>query len=252
MEGGNRVVSIRQKLVAATQAAKITNGKNNAKKYIVVHETDNTSVGADADAHARLQINGNSRNASWHWQVDDQEAIQSFEHYWECWGAGTYIGNTQGIQVEICVNSDGDYNKAVKNAASLIAKIMKDENIAIDNVVQHHYFSGKNCPRNMRTGKISWTNFLQMVTSIDTPKPDKPPNELSKYRIITGTYSTRSAAMSVLDIMRKRFGWVAYVEQEESKYRVKTGTFTGITAAKSAENKIKAAKLAQLTYIIDA
>ncbi len=66
------MVSIRQKLVAATQAAKITNGKNNAKKYIVVHETDNTSVGADADAHARLQINGNSRNASWHWQVDDQ------------------------------------------------------------------------------------------------------------------------------------------------------------------------------------
>jgi len=34
----------------------MTNGKNNLKKYIVVHETDNTNIGADADAHARLQI----------------------------------------------------------------------------------------------------------------------------------------------------------------------------------------------------
>lgn len=246
------MVSIRQKLVSASQAAKITNGKNNAKKYIVVHETDNTSAGADADAHARLQINGNSRDASWHWQVDDHEAIQSFEHYWECWGAGTYQGNAQGIQVEICVNSDGDFKKAVENAASLIAKILKDENIAIQNVVQHHYFSGKNCPRNIRAGKITWANFLQMITSIETPKPEKPPTESLKYRIVTGTYSTRNAALSVLDIMQKRFGWVAYIEQEGTKYRVKTGTFTGLTAAKSADNKIKTAKLAQVTYIIEA
>ncbi|QQP14783.1 N-acetylmuramoyl-L-alanine amidase [Lysinibacillus agricola] len=147
------MVTIRQKLVTASQAVKITNGKNNAKKYIVVHETDNTNIGADADAHARLQVNGNSRQASWHWQVDDKEAVQSFEHYWECWGAGTYIGNKQGIQVEICVNSDGNYLKAVQNAASLIAKIIKDENIALQNIVQHNYFSGKNCPRNIRAGK---------------------------------------------------------------------------------------------------
>ena len=53
----------------------MTNGKNNFKKYIVVHETDNKYIGADADAH--LQINGNSRKASWHWQVDDQEAVQT-------------------------------------------------------------------------------------------------------------------------------------------------------------------------------
>ncbi|MFJ7647064.1 N-acetylmuramoyl-L-alanine amidase [Lysinibacillus sp. NPDC097279] len=246
------MVSIRQKLVPANQAAKITNGKNNAKKYIVVHETDNTSVGADADAHARLQFNGNSRAASWHWQVDDHEAVQSFEHYWECWGAGTYIGNTQGIQVEICVNSDGDFNKAVENAAALIAKIMKDEHISIQNVVQHHYFSGKNCPRNIRAGKVSWTNFLKMITTIETPQPEKPPTESMKYRIITGTYSTRNAAVSVVDVMKKRFGWVAYIEQDGAHYRVKTGTFTGLTAAKSAELKIKTAKLAQVTYIVEA
>lgn len=136
-------MNIRQKLVSATQAAKITNGKNNAKKYVVVHETDNTRKGADADAHARLQINGNSREASWHWQVDDKEAVQSFEHFWACWAAGTFTGNNEGIHVEICVNSDGNYTNALQNAASLVAKIMKDENIPISKVVQHNYFSGK-------------------------------------------------------------------------------------------------------------
>ncbi|EON70281.1 N-acetylmuramoyl-L-alanine amidase family protein [Lysinibacillus sphaericus] len=246
------MVTIRQKLVSASQAAKITNGKNNAKKYIVVHETDNTSVGADADAHARLQVNGNSRDASWHWQVDDKEAVQSFAHYWQCWGAGTYIGNNQGIQIEICVNSDGNYKKAVENAASLIAKIIKDENISIDNIVQHHYFSGKNCPRNMRAGKISWSNFLKMIADADTQQPENPSTEPLKYRLLTGTYSTRKAAQSVLEVMQNRFGWVAYIEQDGAKYRVKTGTFTGLNAAQHAENKIKTTKLAQVTYIVPA
>ena len=227
----------------------MTNGKNNLKKYIVVHETDNTSIGADADAHARLQINGNSRQASWHWQVDDQEAVQSYEHFWECWGAGTYIGNNQGIQVEICVNSDGDYTKAVQNAATLIAKIIKDENIAIENIVQHHYFSGKNCPRNMRAGKVPWSQFIEMIKKAGNTQ--NPPVETLKYRILTGTYNTFQAAESAAKVMKITFGWLVYIEQDSTKYRIKTGTFTGMNAAKNAENKIKMAKLAQVTYIKD-
>lgn len=118
------MVVIRKKLVADAQAAKVTYGKGNAKKYSVVHETDNDRSGADA--HARLQYNGNSRDASWHLTVDDKEAVQSFENTWKCWAAGNSTGNNQGIQVEICVNSDGNYTKAIQNAAELVAKIMKD------------------------------------------------------------------------------------------------------------------------------
>jgi len=44
----------------------------------------------------------------------------------------------------------------MQNAAELVAKLMKDEGIPISNVVQHNYFSGKNCPRNMQESKISW------------------------------------------------------------------------------------------------
>lgn len=247
------MVTIRKKLVPEAQAAKVTNGKGNTKKYIVVHETDNTRSGADADAHARLQANGNSRAASWQWTVDEKEAVQSFEHTWKCWAAGTTTGNNQGIHVEICVNADGNYRKAVQNAAELVAKIMKEEGIPIRNVVQHNYFSGKNCPRNIRTGKISWTQFLAMVkASSGTVQQPKPKTDKNKYRVLTGTYSTLQAAENVLDVLKHRFGWVAYIERSGTKWRVKTGTFTGATAAQEAVNKIKKAKLAQVANIIAA
>lgn len=245
------MVIIRQKLLPARQAANVTNGQNNTRKYIVVHETDNTNVGADADAHARMQINGNVREASWHWQVDESEAVQSFEHYWACWAAGTPSGNNEGIHVEICVNSDGDFNVALQNAASLIAKIIKDEKITIENVVQHNYFSGKNCPRYIRAGKVSWTTFLQMVSNASPIQPDNTAQDSKKYRIITGFYRDQSEAEKVVEVMRNRFGWIAYVEQDKTGFRIKTGTFTGIVATQNAVNKIKNAGLAQVTYVVE-
>ena len=245
--------TIRKKLIPESVAAKVTYGKSNKKKYIVVHETDNERTGADADAHARLQFNGNSRSASWHWTVDDKEAVQSLEHIWSCWAAGSDKGNKEGIQVEICVNSDGNYLKAIQNTAELVAKIMKEENITIQNVVQHNYFSGKNCPRNMRVGKVSWTQFITMVKAASgNIQQPKPITDTNKYRILTGTYSTIQAAENVLDVLKYRFGWLAYIEQDNKQWRIKTGTFTGMTAAQSAAEKIKVAKLAQVANPIPA
>jgi len=86
-------------------------------------------VGANAQTHANLQSRGFS--ASWHWQVDDKEAIQSFDHTWRLFhaGDGRGKGNMESIGIESCINSDGDYVQAVKNTAKLVAKIMKDEGI---------------------------------------------------------------------------------------------------------------------------
>ncbi|MGE7672898.1 peptidoglycan recognition protein family protein [Lysinibacillus sp. NPDC094403] len=181
------------------------------RESLEFYETDNTRSGADADAHARLQYNGNSRNASWHYTVDDKEAEQSFEHAWRCWAAGSTTGNNQGIQVEVCVNSDGNYQKAMQNTAELVAKIMKDENIPIQNVVQHNHFSGKNCSRNMRDGKVSCSQFITMVKNAsDNAQQQKPIIDNNKYRVLTGTYATRQAAENTVDVLKHRFGWVAY------------------------------------------
>lgn len=135
----------------------------NGRKFITIHETANTDKGADAQSHANLQSNGNNRQASWHWTVDDTQAIQSFPHTVRCWhaGDGEGDGNFNSIAIEICVNSDGDFKKAVQNAIELVEKIMADEGISTGNVVQHNHWSGKDCPHYLRDGErgITWDDF---------------------------------------------------------------------------------------------
>lgn len=157
-----------------------TSGKGNKRRFITVHETGNVNKGADAAAHAKLQARGNSR-ASWHYQVDDKEAVLSFTHEYRCWhaGDGAGKGNFESIAVEICVNADGDFEQALRNAAALINQIMVEENIPLANVVQHNKWSGKNCPTNLRKKK-NWKRFLEMVKRPDMtselaqPKPVEP------------------------------------------------------------------------------
>ena len=184
------MVTTKRQLVSGS--ARLVNRGTNGRKYITVHDTGNTSRGANARAHARLQANGNSRAASWHWQVDDTEAIQSYLHTARCWhaGDGAGDGNNNSIGMEICINSDGNFKKAVQNAAELVAKIMRDEKIPLSRVVQHNNWSGKNCPRQIRNGRdgITWAVFLNMVadayaeltggaTSKPTPPQPKPGNK---------------------------------------------------------------------------
>src|SRR5690625_1037582 len=149
-----------------------TYGHGNKKRYITIHETANTSRGANAQAHANLQSRGFS--SSFHWQVDDTQALQSYEHSVRCChaGDGRRGRNTESVAIGICVNSDGDFRKAVENAAKLARKIMKDEGISIMNVVQHNAWSAKDCPTFLRRGSkgILWSDFLAMVKGGDASK----------------------------------------------------------------------------------
>jgi N-acetylmuramoyl-L-alanine amidase len=159
------MVEIKQRWIP-TSNKNVRPGIKRKPTYITIHETDNTSVGANAVAHARLQASGNSRQASWHYQVDDKEIWQSVPDDEVAWhaGDGQGPGNMKSIGVEICVNRDGNYEQAKQNAAWLVRQLMKKHNIQINNVVQHHHWSGKNCPRIMRE-QNGWSAFLQMVQS---------------------------------------------------------------------------------------
>lgn len=156
------MVTVKKQLV--TNSANIGKSRN-SKRSIAIHETANLTAGANAQAHANLQSRGNARNASWHYQVDDKHAIQSFTHDTVCFHAGTAAGNASSIGIEICVNSDGDFRKAVANAAELTALVMKAEGIPLSEVKQHNAFSGKNCPTFLRNGSrgVTWADFLRMV-----------------------------------------------------------------------------------------
>lgn len=164
-------ITIKKQLV--TNLSK-TYGKRNQQKYIVIHQTGNTSKGADAQAHANLQSNGNLRSSSWHITVDDKEAIQSYDYDVSCWHAGDGYGdgNLHGIAVEICINSDGDYVKAILNAVDVVKQLQKKFNIPTSRVKQHAHFSGKNCPSQIRSNVkgISWDDFIKKVNGVDEPK----------------------------------------------------------------------------------
>lgn len=156
------MIPIKQQLVSNRSK---TYGNSNPCNYITIHETANYNKGAGAQVHANLQSNGFT--ASWHYQVDDKAIIQSYPDTSQCWHAGDNRGpgNMQSIGIEICVNPDSDFKKAVANAADLVRYIMKKHNIPIGNVVQHNQWSGKNCPSNLRNGSkgIDWNGFINLV-----------------------------------------------------------------------------------------
>ncbi|MED3600969.1 N-acetylmuramoyl-L-alanine amidase [Bacillus subtilis] len=118
--------------------------------YITVHNTSNTAKGADAASHARYVKNPETAT-SWHFTVDDEKIYQHLplnENGWHA-GDGNGTGNRKSIGIEICENSDGDFEKAVSNAQWLIKKLMKEQGISFANVVPHKHWSGKECPRKL-------------------------------------------------------------------------------------------------------
>ena len=160
-------MKIRQQLVASRAK---TWGEGSARTSITVHETANTSRGANAAAHANLQSRGNVRQASWHYQVDDKEIVQSFPDTVKCWHAGSSTGAANSIAIEVCVNSDGDYDKALANAAWLVAHLREKYGLGRKDVKQHHDWTGKNCPTKLRASG-RWSEFRKAT---DPQEDDMP------------------------------------------------------------------------------
>lgn len=173
--------------------------RNSVIKYIVIHDTQNTSKGADADAHFKYFNSGN-RNSSADFFVDDKKILQvnDYTNYytWQVGdGKGKYgITNQNSVGVEICVNSDGDYNKAVENAVELVKYLMKELNIPEERVVRHYDASRKNCPASM--GGDGWAKWKELKKKlmecdegfIDTKGhfAEKEIDELHKMGIVNG------------------------------------------------------------------
>lgn len=144
-------------------------GTKRDPRSITIHETDNTNVRANALAHAKLQYYGNARQASWQYQTDDEpEVYRSIpdDEVAYAAGDGKGPGNSYSIHIEMCVNQDGNYLKTVSNTVELVRYLLdKHPTITHIDVVQHHKWSGKNCPRYLRSGAngIDWNGFLKLV-----------------------------------------------------------------------------------------
>lgn len=199
-------------------------------KAITVHQTGNTSVGADAQAHAGyLRNNSNDSATSWHYTVDEQGAIQSFRDDRVTWHSGNKIGNETSVSMELCIDGDsaGDkimgesnYKKTILNAQKLIAILMIQHNLKIGNVKEHYDWNGKDCPSQIRSGLygITWDKFkagvvdeYNKLTKALQPEPTQTKAPEGKlYRVALGAYSIReNAEATVADAKEK--GFEAYI-----------------------------------------
>lgn len=168
------MVPIRQHLVNANNYANKC-PYSMTPMYITVHNTAN-------DAPAWNEINymiNNAQEVSYHYAVDDKEAVQGVPENRNTWNAGdgSGNGNMRSIAIEICYSlSGGDrFIQAEKNGAQLVAYLLKKYGWGIERVKKHQDWNGKYCPH--RTLDMGWTRFLNMVKSYmgDTSTPSTKP-----------------------------------------------------------------------------
>ena len=176
-------LNLRQMLVPKGEAGRRVEFPLRAQ-YITIHSTQNP--GATALQHATGMRNGAFRGRSkwnrtgyltWHFTVDDVQAIQSLplniqgEH-----ADHDGPGNKTSIGIEICeFGSKARQAAAIERAARLTAQVMREKRIPINRVVPHYHWpqvhfgnNRKNCPiillDNGRPGP-RWDAFLKKVRS---------------------------------------------------------------------------------------
>lgn len=131
-------------------------------KGITVHNTANDASAKNEVAYAT----SNRNEVSYHIAVDDVEAIQWIpfnRNAWHAGDGGSGFGNRQTIGIEICYSRSGGerFTKAEKNAAEVVAQLLKQFGWGFDKVYTHQKHSGKYCPH--RTLDLGWARFMELV-----------------------------------------------------------------------------------------
>lgn len=71
-------------------------------------------------------------------------------------------GNNNSIGIESCINEGTDIYYTWQKTAKLVANLLINNSLSFDDVKQHHYFSGKNCPQTIRMNGM-WDHFMDLV-----------------------------------------------------------------------------------------
>jgi len=173
--------------------------------FITIHETGNTSRGSGARNHANYLKGNTAANlpVSWHYTTDDSVTYQHLPENEDGFHAadGGGNGNRQSIGIEMCVNTDGNFQRAIDRTAELTADICRRRNIPIENIRQHQQWSGKNCPQNIRAGRPhTWAVFIDKVRAHlgQAPATTNPPTPATTPQ----TAHTTPAAFNVGDIVQ--------------------------------------------------
>lgn len=203
------MVKIVQKLVSSNKYS-IKCPYEMIPEYITVHNTAN-----DASAENEITyMNNNNYETSYHFAVDDIQAVQGLPLDRNGWhaGDGNGTGNRKSIGVEICYSKSGGskFEKAEKNAVELIVQLLKERGWGIDRVKKHQDWSNKYCPH--RTLDLGWDRFIKMIeTELDgNEKPAK--NDVNVY------YRVKT----------QKHGWLSEVKNLEDYAGWQNSPITGV------------------------
>lgn len=174
------VVGTRSDIMLNIQEMLLTNHNRPKKKLqklkgVAIHYTANYSKGANAIAN-RNYFNTTNRAASSHYIVDDKAMIRCVPDDEVAYHVGAnkytsigeivrekpYSPNFFLIGIEMCVNSDGDFNKMYRNTVDLVVNLLKKYNLTVDNLYRHYDITEKQCPLFMLESK-EWNKFKEEV-----------------------------------------------------------------------------------------
>ena len=146
----------------------------NTVEYIVIHDTGNPEVGADAMRHY-LFFKSGDKNSSAHYFVDDKQVVQIIDDSEGSWHSGvkyktpaTPISNHNSIGIEMCINADGNYNKAMKNTIDLAAYLLWKYDLDMDHLVRHYDANGKVCPLTM--SENNWADWKEFKAAVQAKR----------------------------------------------------------------------------------
>ena len=164
-------------------------------KYLVIHETANENVGADADAHMRRAKSDNPESVlGTHVYIDNTTAIQVAPFDTTLWHTGNPTGekninNSNSIGIEMCVDGKLDENgifseelttaareQTYSNTIKYVQEIILPQYPNIE-IVMHHHVWGKDCPHYI-IAENRWEEFLNRIYSQDKRDADTKIDEI--------------------------------------------------------------------------
>ena len=150
----------------------IPNRKLQSISKITIHNTGGYAPAKNNHTYMgnNNKPSGKNTKASWHFTVDDKEIYQAQSTDFEMWHAGDSKGNKNSIGIEICQSKGPKIQEKIyKNAIALVKELLKYHNLKVSDVVQHNYWSGKNCPELLRSNTYgySWDWFIREIKKED-------------------------------------------------------------------------------------
>lgn len=202
-----------------------------AYEYVTIHNTGNPSSNA-AGERAWLVSKDNDRQASWHYCVDEKQAINAIPENEVAWhaGDGNGNGNRKSVSIEVC--ESGNQDIVYKNAVGLAAYLLNKKGLGIDRLKKHQDWSGKYCPRLLIP---IWPQFVSDVKatldSLNTKPTEVKGDPIMKGKVVnTDTLNIRSGPSTNNSVVGTLSAGqsVDIFAEKDGFYQIGTGKWVGV------------------------